>query len=321
MPDIEQMNADEQKAWWSQQATTALTRMNIAHASVDWLAYTHNAVFKVMRDAETYILRLQKPRTKARLLGEAKMLSTLYEEGLAVPEPLQTYISDDAVGLLLSYLAGTNRKPDTITADDMQAIGRFLARLHAVPLRFDGSDDLPHLDWQGLFGKGDLYDPGDDNAQIFTQGQLEAMGAVAQTVRYAMNEIAQDGGGFGLIHGDFLLHNILFHEGQVRALDFEYCGWGYYLYDLSPVLWQLKPQPHYTDLETALLEGYSAIRGLSQRHLDLLETFIAGRQVASMRWVAANQHNPAYADTAPKLLDQRTAELEGFLKTGLLNRS
>ena len=117
-----------------------------------------------------------------------------------------------------------------------------------------------------------------------------------------------------------LLQNILFHEGEVRALDFEYCGWGYYLYDLTPLLWQLKPQSRYPELEQALWDGYTSIRPLSSRHRELLETFIAGRQVASMRWVAANRHNPAYQGKVEGILAQRTVELQGFLETGMLHR-
>ena len=117
-----------------------------------------------------------------------------------------------------------------------------------------------------------------------------------------------------------LLKNILFHEGEVRALDFEYCGWGYYLYDLTPLLWQLKPQNRYPQLEQALWDGYTSIRPLTQRHRELLETFIAGRQVASMRWIAANRQNPHVVGKVEAILTQRTAELQAFLETGKLNR-
>ena len=117
-----------------------------------------------------------------------------------------------------------------------------------------------------------------------------------------------------------MLKNILFHENEVRALDFEYCGWGYYLYDLTPILWQLKPQARYPQLEQALWDGYTDIRPISKRHRELLETFIAGRQVASMRWIAANQQNPYVAGKVESILTKRTAELAAFLETGELKR-
>ena len=156
--------------------------------------------------------------------------------------------------------------------------------------------------------------------KVFTDKQISVMDTVAEKVKSAMDELGTVDNEFGLIHGDLLLKNILFHEGDVRALDFEYCGWGYYLYDLTPILWQLKPQDRYPSLEQALWDGYTSVRPLSERHRELLETFIAARQVASMRWVAANRHNPAYVDKVEGIMQQRTAELQEFLETGELNR-
>jgi Ser/Thr protein kinase RdoA (MazF antagonist) len=83
----------------------------------------------------------------------------------------------------------------------------------------------------------------------------------------------------------------------------------------------LKPLSNYKELEEALWQGYTSKRPLTNRHRELLEIFIAARQVASMRWVAANQHNPAYQGKVEAILQQRTAELAGFLETGILNRS
>lgn len=321
MTALDSMSPDEQKQWWLEQAKAALTPLNLADAKLNWLAYTHNAVFALQHGAEQTILRLQTPNTRPRLVAEEHILAFLHERGLPVPQPLQRYETDNVIGLHLSYLAGRTRNATDITTDEMTAIGAFLAQLHQMPYPVDDNEERPRLDWQGLFGADGTYDPGEENVQIFTTEHHEAMSAVAEQVREAMDELGKGTDEYGLIHGDFLLHNILFHEGQVRALDFEYCGWGYYLYDLTPVLWQLKPQPHYADLEAALWQGYTAIRPLAQRHRDLLETIIAGRQVASMRWLAANQHNPAYAGRVGNILDQRAAELRGFLDTGALNRS
>src|SRR5690606_19497410 len=116
-----------------------------------------------------------------------------------------------------------------------------------------------------------------ENMTVFTNEQFTVMNSITEKVKVAMDTLGQAKDEFGLIHGDFLLKNILFHNNEVRALDFEYCGWGYYLYDLTPILWQLKPQARYPQLEQALWDGYSSVRALTQQHRDLLETFIAGR--------------------------------------------
>jgi Ser/Thr protein kinase RdoA (MazF antagonist) len=329
-----EMNEAEQKAWWLEQAKIALQTMQMPDARVEWLAYTHNAVFEVNYQNQRYTLRLQEQKPNSHLLAEEEVLGFFHAHGLRnrVPLPKQIYQSDTIIGLLCSFVEGKERQAEQISPNDMQAIGEFLRILHRtesfyMPIVFGGGGfpdyrkgDLPHLDWLGLFGQFGNYALDEKALSVFNNEQVSIMNRVTEYVRYAMNNQNQYGK-FGLIHGDLLLKNILFHEGEVRALDFEYCGWGYYLYDLCPLLWQLKPLSNYNELEEALWKSYCYQNPNTRDHRQLLETFIAGRQVASMRWVAANQHNPAYQGKVESILQQRTAELQGFLETGILKRS
>jgi Ser/Thr protein kinase RdoA (MazF antagonist) len=322
----------EQKAWWLEQAKEALAEMGMADAEANWLAYTHNAVFSVQYQDTHYVLRLQSGDEKPQiaLRTEATWLQMIQQSGkVKVPSLIWAdmyvpYIMLDindawVYGFLFEYLDGVSINLDELSSTMTMQIGQALAELHKVKMPQEWLLREPSLDYQGLFSK--RYPLTDSAKILFSPAQLNVMDTVAQVVKSAMDELGQGEGEFGLIHGDLLLKNILFHEGEVRALDFEYCGWGYYLYDLCPLLWQLKPLQTYKELEEALWNGYCSIRPLTDRHRQRLETFIAARQVASLRWVAANQHNPAYQGKVQSILQQRTAELQGFLETGILKRS
>ena len=315
---FDDMTIEEQKAWWFRQAEEALNSFGMDDATIDWLAYTHNAVFKLNHNNQIYILRLSLPENSSQIQAEQHLLTSLTRAGLAVSDVMDVIEHREFSGLLLSYLDGRSPEPTLVTVDEMRKIGQFLAQFHSVEIK--ETIERKSLDWDGLFSKTGIYYPGDENMTVFSDEQLSVMDAVAEKVKSAMDEFGQNDAEFGLIHGDLLLKNILFHENEVRALDFEYCGWGYYLYDLTPILWQLKPQSRYPQVEQALWDGYSSIRPLTDRHRELLETFIAGRQVASMRWIAANQQNPYVAGKVESILSQRTAELSAFLETGELKR-
>jgi Ser/Thr protein kinase RdoA (MazF antagonist) len=317
---FENMTEDEQKAWWLEQAKILLTEYNMPDAEVSWLAYTHNAVMKVVHEQGHFVLRLQDMGKLPNVESEFTILKQLFESNIEVPKPVQVMDvpKSPIVGLLLSHLEGAPfRLAERVIRLDMISIGLYLAKMHNVPIK---AENRPNLDYNGLFGETGVYRLNEEAKQVFTDEQLTVMDAAAEKVKAAMDELGTGENEFGLIHGDLLLQNILFHEGEVRALDFEYCGWGYYLYDLTPLLWQLKPQARYPELEQALWNGYTVIRPLSSRHRELLETFIAGRQVASMRWVAANRHNPSYQGKVEGIMVQRAAELQGFLDTGILKR-
>jgi Ser/Thr protein kinase RdoA (MazF antagonist) len=84
---------------------------------------------------------------------------------------------------------------------------------------------------------------------------------------------------FGLIHGDFNFKNLLFCRGGVRAIDFDDCGFGHFLYDLGTLLETLLFRPDYLALRAALLGGYRQVWPLPPEQDALLDTFIAARWV------------------------------------------
>lgn len=343
------MDEKERDTWWLEQAKRiAPIFFKIPSGNLEPLAYTHNRVFALSHEGSKYILRLRTDSPMSanhlRARSEAKFLRQLREDtSLIAPLPVLTRNGDyyliipnwsrqlhrGAViaGTMFEYVEGHEISATEITQENVHKIGVFLAELHnyTKPYKHEGVDKgrycLNRFSWGGTEVFPDNYRFYETSKALFSPEQLNVMNTIALVVKSAMDELGQSEDEFGLIHGDLLLKNILFHEGEVRALDFEYCGWGYYLYDLCPLLWQLKPLPNYKELEEALWNGYCSIRPLTERHRQLLETFIAARQVASMRWVAANQHNPAYQGKVASILQQRTAELQGFLETGILTRS
>ncbi|MEO0562313.1 MAG: phosphotransferase, partial [Chloroflexota bacterium] len=176
----------------------------------------------------------------------------------------------------------------------------------------------PRLDYEGLFGSGAAYDPKAGAKYISDEAQ-RTLDQVAAQVQRVMSEMDKDHDTFGMIHGDFIFKNTLFSEdGAVRAVDFDDCGHGYYLYDLAVPLLFYKGLPGYADLKAALWAGYIEVRPLPTTYREHLETLIAGRYVASCRWVAGNADHPSLRGGAREIIDERAAELRAFLDTGVL---
>lgn len=329
-PDPAPANSQDETTVWLDLARRAVAdHIGWPDAQVSWLAHTHNATFLVETDTENVVLTLFKHGTDFdRLLSQWEYLCALklstplrvsaYIKFLSVyDEPQQRQIN----GILRDYLPGESIPSESINALHMTTIAEFLATLHDFSERYTPPPnfDLPRLDWNGLFGEAGVY-PLHNLQAAFSQDQQAIMAASARVVAAAMRSLSQEPQHFGLIHGDLLSKNILFHEAQIAALDFEYAGWGYYLYDLAPLLWQLKSRDDYQQLADAFWLQYSGLRPAAQPFAHLLETFIAARQIASMRWLAGNLDHPAIREHAPQLIQQRTEELYSFLKTGTLVR-
>jgi Ser/Thr protein kinase RdoA (MazF antagonist) len=119
---------------------------------------------------------------------------------------------------------------------------------------------------------------------------------------------------FGLIHADFYERNYLFSNGEVHAIDFDGCGWGYYLFDIGVAFSTLLARPDYPALRQAFLEGYRRVRPLCGDHEALIDTFIAARLMCHVLWLAAHVDEPAYGLRAIRRIEYELGELQSFLE-------
>ncbi len=334
MSSFDALSYAEQVECLTQAAHAALAQWGIQPRAVQLLAYLNNAVFRVDTLGRAYVLRLGRPAAgRAAWLGsEIVWLEHLNTVGLIAPPPLRP-LNGEAFGVvpvegmetpflaaLFGWLDGDFATLETLTTAQAEQAGYFLACLHTRASQFVAPSGFtrPRLDWEGLFGQNSPYNEG-ANASIYTPDQRAIFDATAAHVRESMAQPTSDRQAFGLIHGDYVMKNILFRSGAACAIDYDDCAWGHYLYDLAPLLLQLTDSPSKDTLRAAYLRGYAALRPLPPDELTRLETFIAARHLLSCRWVARNLHNPRIRERAPAILAGRAAQLRRFLDTGRMD--
>lgn len=336
MMPFESLSYEAQLDRFGDAAEHILPVFGLIDCEITPIKYVNNAVFAVDGPPGQYVLRVHRRGHKPpeQIESEMRWLADIRAHtDLCVPGPVATLdgtlstpvqvegIPEPLVCVLLSWVEGQPRKPEDTTRAQAQQLGAFLARLHNFSASYlpPPGFDRPRLDWEGLFGARSPYNPG-DGARILTPQLVKVMDAVAGKVRAVMMALDADPGSTGLIHADFIAKNYFFAGDRVCAIDFEDCAFGYFLYDLAPPLLNFSSLPNYAALKAALWDGYTALRPLPEYQRDYLETFVAGRHVASCRWIAGNLDNPHVRDRAPRILEHRRQELEAFLQTGRLER-
>jgi Ser/Thr protein kinase RdoA (MazF antagonist) len=100
----------------------------------------------------------------------------------------------------------------------------------------------------------------------------------------------------GLIHGDLHQENVLFDGPAVGVIDFDDCGWGFFLYDLAVPLSEVTLRPAYPAMRNALLEAYARRRPLPDDAGTHVDAFIVLRGLQILVWVLESRDLPAFRD-------------------------
>ncbi len=343
MAEFSNRTQTRQQRLWLELGALALRRWDLRADSMRLIGYGSKAIIRVTAAGADFVLRLHLPeRVNVRWLrSELTWLSTIRRgTDLLAPFPISAQVDGGeqllielrhdclpppafAYAALFEFIEGELKSARDLRPVDVFRIGEYLGMLHTIgqfstPAEFD----RPGLHWEGLFGDDSPYASPTDSDLIGDE-QFAILAALREKLRRALSSAVSKDNAAGLIHADLLAKNIVFREPTIAALDFEFCAWGYFLYDLAPLLWQLKGEraADYSELEEAIWTGYTSVRPVVESDRELLEPFIAARQYASVRWLLANLGNPTVNEMATSLIAERCEELKVFLETGILRRS
>jgi Ser/Thr protein kinase RdoA (MazF antagonist) len=209
--------------------------------------------------------------------------------------------------VLFHWVSGDFRN-ESLTPQDMQRVGAFMAQLHCHADQFIVSQGIPPTR-RALFCDVNAWtDPPRNVTAHFSPDELAMFTAAAQRVQMAVRELGEGRDVFGFIHADLHQWNYLFHGQDVRAIDFDDCGWGYYAYDLAVTLSYLE-----TALQDACLAGYRRVRPLPACYAESLDVFLAARILVMVQWILS-WPQPSHGAWGPEYLQQAAGRLRRLME-------
>ncbi|MEP6827380.1 MAG: phosphotransferase enzyme family protein [Aestuariivirga sp.] len=93
---------------------------------------------------------------------------------------------------------------------------------------------------------------------------------------------------FGLIHCDLRLANLLMDGSAVKVIDFDDCGFGWYMYDAATPLSFYEHEPQVPELIAAWKEGYRSVVPLSRSDETEIPTFVMLRRLLLVAWIGSH---------------------------------
>ncbi|WP_216828742.1 phosphotransferase enzyme family protein [Alkalihalobacterium elongatum] len=279
------------------------------YTSVKLLNYSENATYLVKNNqtADKQILRVSRPgyHTKSEIESELVWLQFIDRNSpLNVSLPIAgengKYVQSIQFGkeqfycTMFTFLEGDapdeNKESDLIR--NFESLGEITAHLHDNSIKFcQSAKTLTRLTWdyETILGENPKWGRWQDGLGM-TPKREELFEKVSTKIKARLKNFGKDFNRYGLIHSDLRLANLLVDQDEVKVIDFDDCGYGWYLYDLATSLSFIEDKPYVPKLIESWLKGYRKVRFLSQEEEQEIPTFIMMRRLQLVAWVGSRNN-------------------------------
>lgn len=218
--------------------------------------------------------------------------------------------------VMFDFVEGDAPREDQDLAPAFRQLGAIAAKAHLHALAWRRPAPFERLSWDldAVFGEAPTWGdwrlgPGVDGAFRRVIERAEA-----QVVRN-LTAYGQAVDRFGLIHADMRLANlILGPEGPV-LIDFDDCGFGWYLFDFAAAISFIEDSPQIPSLKEAWLAGYQEIRPLRQADIAQIDTLVMLRRLSLLAWIGSHADAPEPQALAPDFAANTAALAERYLSS------
>jgi Ser/Thr protein kinase RdoA (MazF antagonist) len=282
-------------------ATVAMTRFGLSpEATATLCNVSENHTYRV-EDPEkgTFALRVHRPgyRTAHQIECELEWVDALREDGavdtcVPVAAPGGERVVDVGTRnvVLWEWLPGAEPDPSgDEVIDGFRTLGAVSGRMHAHARAWKRPPgfDRPIWDHEHTLGAAGYWGRWQDGLGMGAE-ELALLTRLDETIERRLRAYGQGDDRFGLIHADIRLANLLVDDGHVRVIDFDDCGFAWFMYDFATTVSFMEDHPRVPELREAWLEGYRSVAPLDAADEAELETFVMLRRLLLVAWIGSH---------------------------------
>jgi Ser/Thr protein kinase RdoA (MazF antagonist) len=186
------------------------------------------------------------------------------------------------------------------TVETFAALGAITARLHrhARTWRRPAGFSRFSWDWPNSLGANARWGRWQDGIGV---GDVEraVLAPAAELVRARLAEYGTSPDRFGLIHADLRAANLLVDGDRLHVIDFDDCGFSWFLYDFAAAVSFLEHDPRLPEWQAAWLRGYRTVAPLDPAGERMLATFVMMRRLMLVAWMGSHAHSRECQEIGP----------------------
>lgn len=220
--------------------------------------------------------------------------------GEAIQQASIDGLADPRFLVLFHFVEGSAPDESGDLTGGYEELGAIAARCHLHTMSWTRPDPFERLVWdvETVFGDNPTWGNWRDAPEV-THDVKAVLEQVEATVRTRLQSYGKAPDRYNLIHADMRLANLLVDENGTRLIDFDDCGFGWFMYDFAAAISFIEDDPRIPDFKAAWLKGYRTVRPLSARDEAEMDTFIMLRRMALLAWIGSHIEAPEPQELAP----------------------
>lgn len=274
------------------------SRVRLVNVSENW-TYRIDAP-----DGSSYALRVHRPgyHTAAEIESELDWIDALRESGVVdtartVPAADGRRVAQVATAdlgernvVLFEWLSGITPEPDE---QDLRpgfvTLGAVSAHMHGHARGWRAPAGFTRFSWEyeTTLGAAGHWGRWQDGLGMGPQ-ERDVLGRLDTTLRRRLQAYGKGPERFGLVHADIRLANLLVDGDAVRVIDFDDCGYSWFMYDFATTVSFIEEHPDVPALKAAWVEGYRSVAPLDAADEAELDTFVMLRRLLLVAWIGSH---------------------------------
>ncbi|MDR1997493.1 MAG: phosphotransferase [Candidatus Margulisbacteria bacterium] len=278
------------------------------------------------------MLRISKPgyHPPEELLAEVVWVEHLRKTtAIVTPEPqkglngeyinfIQSSLSENIYTCVLyEFVEGGNpdESDENLMLRSFVDLGEINGYLHKDAREWPQAAQLPRFQWDfdAILGKISRVGRWQDNPELDGE-MIDLFGQCAAIIEKRLRKYGKNKNNYGLIHADLRLSNLLVDGMTIRVIDFDDCGFSWYMFDAAAALSFIAHKPLAKHLLENWLSGYQKVLPIAKADRAEIDTLIMARQLSMLGWLGCHQDSGPAKELNPGYTDGTVLMAEEYLR-------
>lgn len=216
--------------------------------------------------------------------------------------------------VMFAFVEGEQPDESRDLSGPFEELGAMAARTHLHSITWSKPQPFERLTWDlaAVYGPNATWGNWRDGPNVDGETR-DVLERVEQTVVRRLTAFGQGVERYGLIHADMRLANLLIQDGETRLIDFDDCGYGWYLYDFAAGISFIEDDPQIPTMRDAWVRGYRSVRAMSDEEEREIDSFVMLRRMALLAWIGSHSNVPEAQELAPNFARTSAGLGESYL--------